>query len=112
MRRIQPGVLVRKNLALLIVFDAVAEARSVTVAAERLSLSQPALSHSLTKLRHMFDDPLFVRSRRGLLLTPRAEALVEPVRDLLASARAILRPTPAPAVAREAALGGPSACQP
>ena len=51
--------------------DVVAEMRSVTLAAERLSLSQPALSHSLGKLRQLFDDPLFVRGRgrsRGWLV--------------------------------------------
>ena len=92
MHKIDPGALSRKNLALLIVFDVVAEMRSVTLAAERLSLSQPALSHSLGKLRQLFDDPLFVRGRGMLMLTPRAEALVTPVRTLLASAVSILRP--------------------
>lgn len=94
MRRIDPAALSRKNLALLIVFDVVAEMRSVTLAAERLSLSQPALSHSVGKLRQLFDDPLFVRGRgraRGwLVLTPRAEALVAPVHALLARAETIL----------------------
>ncbi len=92
MHKIDPGALSRKNLALLIVFDVVAELRSVTLAAERLSLSQPALSHSLGKLRQLFDDPLFVRGRGTLVLTPRAEALVGPVRALLASAVSILCP--------------------
>ncbi len=98
MRKIDPAALSRKNLSLLIVFDVVAEMRSVTLAAERLSLSQPALSHSLGKLRQLFDDPLFVRGRgrsRGwLVLTPRAQALVGPVRALLANAESILCPVP------------------
>jgi DNA-binding transcriptional LysR family regulator len=98
MQQIDAAALSRKNLALLIVFDVVAELRSVTLAAEQLSLSQPALSHSLGKLRHLFNDPLFVRGRGMLLLTPRAEKLVEPVRALLAGALAILSPVrPAPA---------------
>lgn len=113
MRRIQPGVLARKKLTLLIVFDAVAEARSVTVAAERLSVSQPALSHALARLRRMFGDPLFVRSSHGIVLTPRAEALVEPVRNLLANARAILDPIPSPgAPPVPAAATSPSICAP
>lgn len=98
MRKIDPAALSRKNLSLLIVFDVVAEMRSVTLAAERLSLSQPALSHSLGKLRQLFDDPLFVRGRgrsRGwLVLTPRAQALVAPVRTWLANAESILCPAP------------------
>lgn len=98
MRKIDPAALSRKNLSLLIVFDVVAEMRSVTLAAERLSLSQPALSHSLGKLRQLFDDPLFVRGRgrsRGwLVLTPRAQGLVAPVRALLANAESILCPAP------------------
>jgi len=81
--------LARKNLALLIVFDVVAELRSVTRAADRLSLSQPALSHSIARLRVLFGDPLFVRGRGGLTLTPRAQSLVGPVRALLQKAEAI-----------------------
>jgi len=92
MHKIDPAALSRKNLALLIVFDVVAEMRSVTLAAERLSLSQPALSHSLGKLRQLFGDRLFVRGRGTLMLTPRAEALAPAVRRLLANATSILRP--------------------
>jgi DNA-binding transcriptional LysR family regulator len=87
------GQLSRKNLNLLVVFDAVAECRSVNEAASRLSLTPSALSHALNKLRGMFDDQLFVRSRSGLQLTPRASALVEPVRMLLTSADSLLRPS-------------------
>ena len=94
----------RANLSLLIVFDVVAETRSVTAAAERLSLSQPGISHSLIKLRLMFDDPLFVRGRRGLTLTPRAESLVEPVRELLSKAKTIFAPPLPPAEAANMAV--------
>ena len=77
-----PTSLLRKGLNLLIVFDVVAEMRSVTAAAERLSLTQSALSHAL----------LFLRTPTGLVLTPRAEALVTPIRELLYSAESLLQP--------------------
>lgn len=87
-----PTALLRKGLNLLIVFDVVAEMRSVTAAAERLSLTQSALSHALRRLRDLFDDQLFVRTPTGLALTPRAEALVGPIRELLYSAETLLQP--------------------
>jgi DNA-binding transcriptional LysR family regulator len=85
-----PTALLRKGLSLLIVFDVVADLRSVTAAARHLSLTQSALSHALRRLRELFDDPLFVRGNGGLVLTPRAEQMVQPVRALLCSAEALL----------------------
>lgn len=87
-----PTSLLRKGLNLLIVFDVVAEMRSVTAAAERLSLTQSALSHALRRLRELFDDQLFLRTPGGLILTPRAQALVGPVRELLYAAESLLQP--------------------
>jgi len=75
----------RADLNLLVVFDAIAETRSVTTAAEQLSLSQPAVSHALRRLRDLMSDPLFVRGRNGLVLTPRAAECVEEVRAILAA---------------------------
>lgn len=80
----------RIDLNLLVVFDAVAQSRSVTAAAHRLSLSQPAVSHALNRLRDLIGDRLFVRSRNGFLPTPRAEAMILPVRQLLATAHGVL----------------------
>src|SRR6266581_4076153 len=59
------------DLNLLVVFDAVMQERSVTRAGRRLGLSQPAMSHALTRLRHMLKDELFVRSPGGMVPTPR-----------------------------------------
>ena len=84
--------LLRTRLNLLIVFDVVAELRSVTAAAEHLALSQPALSHSVRHLRELFDDRLFVRGSDGLTLTPKAKSLVRPIRALLHSAETLLQP--------------------
>lgn len=80
----------RPDLNLLVVFDAVATCRSVSEAARRLSLSQPAVSHALNRLRDLLGDRLFVRGRTGFVPTPRAEAMIEPVRELLAAAGVVL----------------------
>ena len=71
------------DLNLLVVFDAVMQERSVTRAGRRLGLSQPAMSHALTRLRHMLKDDLFIRSPKGMVPTPRAEQLALPVRAAL-----------------------------
>jgi DNA-binding transcriptional LysR family regulator len=80
------------DLNLLIAFDALYDARNVTRAAERLALTQPTVSGMLARLRDLFGDPLFVRTQHGVLPTPRAEALCEPVKALLASAEALVTP--------------------
>ncbi|MDB5405970.1 MAG: LysR family transcriptional regulator [Rhodospirillales bacterium] len=71
------------DLNLLVVFDALVDARSVTVAGRNLGLSQPAMSYALGKLRHTFNDPLFVRIRNEMLPTPRAAELAAAVRSIL-----------------------------
>ncbi|MEM7153722.1 MAG: LysR family transcriptional regulator [Myxococcota bacterium] len=63
------------NLNLLVTFEAVMEERNVTRASARLGVSQPAVSNALRDLRRLVDDPLFVRQGRGMVPTPRAEAL-------------------------------------
>jgi DNA-binding transcriptional LysR family regulator len=71
------------DLNLLVIFDMLLRLRSVTRAAEALSMSQPALSFALNKLRALFDDPLFIRASRGIRPTPRAEQLAEPLQHIL-----------------------------
>jgi len=71
------------DLNLLIVLVIMAEERSVTNAAKRLHLGQPAMSAALKRLREMFDDPLFIRTSRGMLPTTRAEKLVGFFRPVL-----------------------------
>ncbi len=68
------------DLNLVLVLHALLEERSVTRASRRVGLSQPAMSHALTRLRDHFGDPLLVRSGRLMLATPLAESLREPVR--------------------------------
>lgn len=91
----------RPDLNLLVVFDAVASTRSVSEAAKRLSLSQPAVSHALNRLRDLLGDRLFVRGRNGFAPTARAEAMIEPVRGILAAAGTVLaKPVFDPAASR------------
>ena len=74
---------------LLQLFLIVFEEQSVTKAAERLNLTQSAVSHGLEKLRQIVKDPLFVRSGRGITATHRAELMVEDVRGLLHDMRSL-----------------------
>jgi DNA-binding transcriptional LysR family regulator len=65
------------DLNLLLALDALLAERSVTRAARRVGLTQPAMSRALGRLRAALGDALLVRSGRGLVATPRAEALQE-----------------------------------
>lgn len=80
------------DLNLLLVFEMLMRERHVTRAAEKLHLSQPALSHALKRLREALDDPLLVRSGQGLQPTPRALALLPVVHQSLAALQAGLAP--------------------
>ncbi len=83
----------RIDLNLLVALDALTRERSVTKAAERAGVTQSAMSHTLRRLRDLFDDPLLVRGRRGMVLTPRAEALAIPLRSgLVTLARTVAEP--------------------
>ena len=68
------------NLNLLVALGALIDECSVSRAAERLGVTQSAMSHSLRQLRELLGDRLLVRGPRGMLLTPRAEALRAPLR--------------------------------
>ncbi len=76
------------DLNLLRVFEALSHDRSVSLAAAKLGMSQPALSNALNRLRIVFDDPLFVRTRRGMQPTPKAEQLALTLHEGLATIRA------------------------
>lgn len=73
----------RVDLRLLVAFNALMEERSVSRAAERLDLSQPAMSRNLARLRQLFADELFVRQSHGLAPSPRAEQLHQMMRPVL-----------------------------
>ena len=82
--------LIRTDLNLLVALQILLEERNVTRAAERLSVSQPALSKTLNKLRDSFEDELFTRTAHGLVPTPRAEELGAQLPTLLESVERVL----------------------
>src|SRR5437764_10098094 len=71
------------DLNLLVALDALLTEQNVTRAARRLEITQPAMSHTLQRLRALLQDPLFVRTPRGVTPTPRALELKAPVEELL-----------------------------
>lgn len=81
------------DLNLLKAFCALLEERNVTRAASRLSLTQPAVSGMLARLRDSFNDPLFVRAQHGIVPTPRALELAEPVAKILRDVDGMLQPS-------------------
>jgi DNA-binding transcriptional LysR family regulator len=82
----------RFDLNLLLALEALLHEKSVTRAAERLFISQPAMSAALSKLREHFGDELLVRVGRDLELTPRGRSLLEPTRQALANFQSVLSP--------------------
>ena len=80
------------DLNLLKALDALLETESVSKAAEAVNLSQPAMSRALHRLQHVIKDPLLIRSGRGMVLTPRGEALRAPVREALAQVAFVFKP--------------------
>lgn len=82
----------RLDLNLLVVLEALISERSVTRAADRLGLTQPAVSHALGRLRKSLGDPLLVRVPRGMELTPRAQAIARPLARALDDLAAAVRP--------------------
>jgi LysR family transcriptional regulator, nod-box dependent transcriptional activator len=71
------------DLNLLVALDALLTLKNVSRAAERLNVSQSAASNALARLRGYFNDDLLVRVGRRMELTPRAEGLQDPLKDVL-----------------------------
>lgn len=90
------------DLRLLQCFEALMAERSVSRAAERLEMSQPAMSHALGRLRRMFDDPLLLKGHGQMTATNRAIDIEAQVRELLGAAERLTRKPAAfePATAR------------
>lgn len=82
----------RLDLNTLLVLHALLETRSVSATALRLHRGQPAISHSLARLRKQLGDPLLIRSGRANQLTAHAEALCAPLAQLLGQLQALLAP--------------------
>lgn len=84
----------RLDLNLLVALDALLTERSVSLAAERICLSQSATSSALGRLRDYFGDDLLILRGRQMVLTARAEELVEPVRAVLDQIHRTIAVTP------------------
>ena len=81
----------RIDLNLFVVFDAIYTESGITRASKRLSLTQPAISHALGRLRELFDDPLFIRQGKAMIPTPLARVMIDPVRQSLRGFEATLK---------------------
>jgi DNA-binding transcriptional LysR family regulator len=83
----------RLDLTLLLVFEETIAAGKLSAAARKLNLTQSAISHSLKRLRDIFDDQLFVRMPHGVTPTPRAQALRPSIIEALRLLSGAIRPT-------------------
>jgi DNA-binding transcriptional LysR family regulator len=81
-----------RDVTNLVALHVLLEERHVTRAARRLGITQSSMSHRLARLRETLQDPLFTRSSGGLLATPRAESVAEPLRDALRALEAAVAP--------------------
>ena len=81
------------DLNLLPVFEAILSEGNLTRAAEKLAMSQPAMSNALARLRTAVGDPLFTRTARGMVPTPRAKLMAGQVRHSLDLIQSCLRQT-------------------
>lgn len=78
------------DLNLLVVLDALLDEAHVSRAAAKLNLSQPAMSSALDRCRHLFGDALLERGKGGMRLTPKAQALRDPLKNLLVGIAAVV----------------------
>lgn len=81
------------DLNLLVYLDALLRERNVTRAAQKLSMSQPALSSGLKRLRDLFSDPLLIRTSEGMVPTERALELEPQLREILTNIEKAVEPS-------------------
>jgi DNA-binding transcriptional LysR family regulator len=104
--------LARVDINLLVLFHVALEEGNVGRAAERLRLTSSAVSHGLARLRRLLDDPLFLRTPKGIVPTARALSLREPVAQILSLAQGVLHtavPFDPATSARRFVIGAPDA---
>ena len=102
--------LTRLDLNLLVLFEAVLAEQHVGRAAQKLNLTPSAVSHGLTRLRRVVNDPLFLKTPRGVAPTDRANELAGPIGDVLARVRrvfALSQPFAPRTSRRRFAIGAP-----
>ena len=80
----------RTDLNLLVLFETVLRERHVGRAAARLNLSASAVSHGLGRLRRLLNDPLFIKTPKGVAPTARAQELADAIAEILAQVRGVL----------------------
>src|SRR6185295_16292603 len=80
----------RADLNLFVLFETVLTERHVGRAADRLNLSPSAVSHGLGRLRRLLNDPLFIKTPKGMVPTARATELAAPIAELLGGARNVI----------------------
>jgi DNA-binding transcriptional LysR family regulator len=100
----------RIDLNLLVLFEVVITERHVGRAALRLNLSPSAVSHGLGRLRRLLDDPLFLRTPKGVVPSARAAELAEPIADILARVKRVIssaEPFAAATSTRRFTIGAP-----
>lgn len=83
----------RVDLNLFVVLETIYAEGGITRAAEKLRLSQPAISHSLARLRELFGDPLFQRIGQRMMPTPLTQQLIDPLRSSLDQIGSVIRET-------------------
>ncbi len=81
------------DLNLLVIFDALYEQRQVTRAAQKVGLTQPAMSNALGRLRVLLKDPLFIRVGTGMQPTSRAQELSRPISSILSQLGQVFGPS-------------------
>jgi DNA-binding transcriptional LysR family regulator len=87
--------LAQVDLNLLVALEAILSEKHLTRAGDRLGLSQPTMSHTLSRLRRLFGDELLTRVGREYYLTPLGSELVEPLRDILKNIELTIERRPA-----------------
>lgn len=92
------------DMNLLVILDVLLDEQHVGRAAERVGLSQPAMSAALQRCRHLFRDELLERSRGTMRPTPKAESLRRPLKELLAAATQLIAPPAVPIAELKAKL--------
>ncbi len=84
--------LAKSDLNLIVVFQVLMDERNVTRAAEKIHISQPAMSKALNRLRELFDDPLFTRTAYGIVPTPKAQELYKHVPEVMGRIDRMINP--------------------
>ena len=82
------------DLNLLVALDCLIRSQNVSRAAHEMHLSQSAMSNALGRLRFYFDDPLLIQVGRKMELSPLAQTLAEPLRDIMVRIETAVESTP------------------